>query len=71
MKKKIEIRELAEQYLAVADTVTLRIGERNEALKFTLPHSKRAAALKRELGILYRERRDAVETARRLFAYCA
>lgn len=65
------LAELAEEYRKSAEILTRRICERNGKLKFTKPGSRAESVLRAELGVLYAERRDAVETAYRLKNYYA
>ncbi|MBR6702668.1 MAG: hypothetical protein IKI78_05955 [Clostridia bacterium] len=67
MEKSLE--ELAAEYTAAAGIVAERIAERRKKLKLLLPASRRAAVLKSELRMLYRERSDALEIARKLSNY--
>ena len=68
-RMNLSLEELADEYARTADTVTMRINERTGKLRNFAPFSSEASRLKSELNTLYSERRDVLETVRRLRNY--
>ena len=64
-----DLKELAEDYAFSAGIVSQRIAERRARLKALKKGSREAGKLRDEVNILYRERRDALETADKLMNY--
>ncbi len=64
-----DLKELAGDYFFSADVVSQRIADRRARLRTLKKKSREAGILRDELNILYRERRDTLETADRLMNY--
>lgn len=64
-----DLKELALSYYRGADIVAQRIAERRRRLKKLGKGSREAGILRDELNVLYRERRDTLETADLLWNY--
>ena len=60
---------LGTEYESAAVTVASRIKRRRDRLKALSPHCKEAVSLREDIAALYRERRDALDTARFLKSY--
>lgn len=69
MEKAKNLDELGGEYAAAAGVVTQRIEDRRAKLKKLKKQSVEAGIIRSELNILYRERRDALETAGMLRNY--
>ena len=73
MKEEVKmgttIYELSQSYNSAVEILTARIMARNEKLRYLQPTSKQADKIKGELRILYKERLDAADTAKRLEKY--
>lgn len=55
--------ELAAEYDRTVIIISGRIRDRRERLKTAVPFTKEARRIEDELGVLYRERRDAMDVA--------
>jgi len=69
MQKAKSLDELGAEYTAAADVVEQRIAARRARLKKLKKQSIEAGIIRSELHTLYRERRDALETAGELINY--
>ena len=69
MQKAKSLDELGGEYATAAGIVEQRIAARRERLKKLRKHSVEAGIIRSELNTLYRERRDALETAEKLINY--
>lgn len=63
------IYELSQSYSSAVEILSARIRARNEKLRYLQPTSKQTEKIKGELRILYKERLDAADTAKRLGKY--
>lgn len=69
MGKAKSIDKLGVEYAAAANVVEQRIAARRARLKKLKKQSIEAGIIRSELNILYRERREALETAGKLINY--
>ena len=63
------LEQLGEEYETAAGIVGERIAQRRAKLKLSRPGSREAGILRDEINVLYRERRDVLDTAKKLKNY--